>query len=81
MISEGPIFQSASLPPNVLPTTKPAPITRRLSVTSFGEKPDSFSIGAKAHPLEAMLDLQVCEPHLHFFARIARSLELRRSLQ
>ena len=36
---------------------------------------------AKAHPLEAMLDLQVCKTHLDLFARIARSLELRRALQ
>jgi len=34
---------------------------------------------AKAHALEAMLDLQVCKTHLYFFARIARSLELRRA--
>ena len=36
---------------------------------------------AKAHPLEAMLDLQVCKTHLHLFARITRSLELRRTLE
>jgi hypothetical protein len=35
----------------------------------------------KAHPLEAMLDLQVCKTHLYLFARITRSLELRRALQ
>ena len=35
---------------------------------------------AKAHTLKAMLDLQVRETHLYFFARIAGSLELRRSL-
>ena len=35
---------------------------------------------AKAHPLKAMLNLQVCKTHLYFFARIARSLELRRAL-
>jgi hypothetical protein len=35
---------------------------------------------AKAHTLKAMLDLQVRKTHLHFFARIARSLELRRAL-
>jgi hypothetical protein len=35
---------------------------------------------AKAHTLEAMLDLQVCKTHLYFLARIARSLELRRAL-
>jgi hypothetical protein len=32
---------------------------------------------AKAHTLEAMLNLQVCKTHLYFLARIARSLELR----
>ena len=32
---------------------------------------------AKAHTLEAMLDLQVRKTHLYFFARMARSLELR----
>ena len=36
---------------------------------------------AKAHALEAMLDLEVCKTHLDLFARIARSLELRRALQ
>ena len=30
---------------------------------------------AKAQPLKAMLDLQVCKTHLYFFACIARSLE------
>ncbi|MEA3154710.1 MAG: hypothetical protein QOK44_2299 [Betaproteobacteria bacterium] len=35
---------------------------------------------AKAHTLKAMLDLQVCEPHLYFFTRIARSLELQCAL-
>ena len=34
----------------------------------------------KAHTLKAMLDLQMCKAHLYFFARIARSLELRRAL-
>ena len=34
---------------------------------------------AKAHTLEAMLDLQVRKTHFYFFARIARSLELRRA--
>ncbi|MGX9431073.1 MULTISPECIES: hypothetical protein [Bradyrhizobium] len=29
---------------------------------------------AKAHPFEGMLDRQVCKPHLHLFARIARIL-------
>ena len=36
---------------------------------------------AKAHTLEAMLDLQVRKTHLYFFARIVRSLELGRALQ
>lgn len=35
----------------------------------------------KAHTLKAMLDLQMCKTHLYFFARIARSLELRRALE
>ena len=35
---------------------------------------------AKAHTLKAMLDLQVRKTHLYFFARIVRSLELRRAL-
>jgi hypothetical protein len=35
---------------------------------------------AKAHTLEAMLDLQVRKTHLYLLARIARSLELRRAL-
>ena len=34
---------------------------------------------AKAHTLKAMLDLQMCKAYLYFFARIARSLELRRA--
>src|SRR5215471_4905377 len=34
---------------------------------------------AKAHTLKAMLDLQVRKTHLHLFARIARSFELRRT--
>ncbi len=33
----------------------------------------------KAHVLEAMLNLQVRKPHFYFVARIARSLELRRT--
>ena len=36
---------------------------------------------AKAHALEAMLDLQVSKPHLYFFARIARSFVLERALE
>jgi hypothetical protein len=36
---------------------------------------------AKAHALEAMLDLQVRKPHFYFFARIARSFVLERALE
>ena len=36
---------------------------------------------AKAHALEAMLDLKMCKAHLYFFARFARPLELRRTLE
>jgi hypothetical protein len=36
---------------------------------------------AKAHALEAMLDLQVCKTHFYFLARIARSFELGRALE
>jgi hypothetical protein len=39
------------------------------------------SEAAKAHTLKAVLDLQVRKTHLYFFARIARSLELRRALE
>jgi hypothetical protein len=42
-------------------------------VAGAGETP-------KTHALEAMVDLQVCEAHLHFLALIARLFKFRGAL-
>ena len=62
----------------------PEVVCERLEVLGDGRKMELVACASEPpqpHALEAMVDLEVRKPHLHFLARIARLFKLRGSLE
>jgi hypothetical protein len=59
-------------------------VCERLEVLGDGRKMELVARASEPplpHAVEAMVDLEVRKPHLHFLARIARLFKLRGSLE
>ena len=59
-------------------------VCERLEILGDGRKMELVARASEPpqpHALEAMVDLEVGKPHLHFLARIARLFKLRGSLE
>ena len=62
----------------------PEVVCERLEILGDGRKMELVARACEPpqpHALEAMVDLEVRKPHLHFLARIARLFKLRGSLE
>jgi hypothetical protein len=62
----------------------PEVVCERLEVLGDGRKMELVARASEPplpHAVEAMVDLEVRKPHLHFLARIARLFKLRGSLE